>query len=400
MKIKTKVISIALILSVSIIYVSCGQKEVEEQISITNLKIMDVDIISTKTFQAHPLGVDFGRKEIYFRLSSFYDDPHTIGIVDIQTGEIIRSFNVRKGGFETPGDFYNPTYMRFLDNRYFVVDWFFKILAFDNNLTYLYTTMFRDSKLRYFFDFYEKNGEQFFVIGEKKSRPKESICSVEIYKMIEKRNLELHKKILEIRHKSLFYTWPSKRTLFGQLWSSSWGFEKDGKIYFANSAERKYYVYDLNQRNLESVQLNYLKGKKFADDDARRIRYEIFKSGDYFEDLERKYNKEYVDIAYPEELYYFGFYDVGENKLGIAGDLDLEGMSFRLDIIKVDSREYLESLCLPVGGGFFRHLSSGDRGLYLTQVNVDKGIYVWIYDDSEDDLFPFVKLNRFKIIDN
>lgn len=399
MKINMKVISIALILSFLIIYISCGQKEIEEQIKITNLKIKDIDIIETKTFKGCPLGVDFNKEEIYIRTSRYNDDRHVIGVMDTQTGETIRTLNVRRGSFQSPGEFYTATYMQFLDNRYYVVDWFFKILVFDKDFTNLYTTMFKDSKQRYFIDFYEKNGETFFVIGEKEYRLKESICKVNIYKMIENRNLELHKKIYEIRQKSVAYTSNNKRTLKGQLWASNWGFEKDDKIYFGNGAEKKYYVYDLNDYRLDTIQLNYLSGKKFQDSGAKKIRYEIFKSGEFYEDLGKKYNKEYIDVAYPDKIYYSGFYDVGQNKIGIGGDLDLEMMAFRLDIIKVDSREYWGSIWLPIGEGFFRHISDAIRGEYLTFINIDRGLYIWIYYDDEL-LFPDVKLTQFKIIDN
>ncbi|MBL7129763.1 MAG: hypothetical protein ISS16_12390 [Ignavibacteria bacterium] len=396
MKTKTKVLSIVLFLSVSIMLVSCKKQKTEQEINTTNLKIKDTEIIGTKMFKGFFLGADFSRNEMYIRLSKFRDDTHTVGIIDLQTEKIKKTFSLRRGAFEAPGEFSNPTYMQFLDSRYYIVDWFFKIMVFEHELTYLYTTMFRDSKIRYFFDFYKKNGEFFFVIGDRKHGPKESICSVEIYKMIERRNLKLYEKIRKTYHKSLDYSINTKKTLLGELWSSSWGFEKDGKIYSGNGAERKYFVYDLNQKNLESVQLSFLKAKKYTDNDAKKIIYEIYESGEVYENLGRRFNIKYIPTAYPGKIYYFGFYDVGKNKLGIAGDLDLERMSFRLDIIGADSKEYLESIWLPVGHGFLRHLSEGTRGLFLIRINVDKGIYVWV-DNEGEEWDPLVKLTRFKI---
>jgi len=386
------------LLVVIIMMSSCMQKQNSKtQVKDVDFVIKDVEITGTKIFKGRLLGSDFRKNEIYIHLTHQADDPQTIGIVDIQKGEIIKTLSRRKGGWHSPIDFYTPTYMQFLDNRYYVVDWFFKILVFDSELTYLYTTMFRDSKIRYFIDFYRKNSAPFFVIGEKKLGPEKMTCSVDIFKMIENRNLEYEKKISETYHKSVYHTWYTDTMLFTQLWSSSWGFEKEGKILFSNGAEKRYFIYDLNKRKLESVQLNYLRGKKFKDKDAQKIVYEVFKRApDSRAEFAKEIGKKAVkDIAYPGEIYYYGLYDVGENKIGIVGDLDLDRMAFRLDIIEADSKKYKESIWLPAGEGFFIHLKDQTRGLFLTQINVDNGIYVWNDNDEEGE--RYAKLTRFYI---
>jgi hypothetical protein len=71
-------------------------------------------------------------------------------------------------------------------------------------------------------------------------------------------------------------------------------------------------------------------------------------------------------------------------------------MAFRLDIMNAESRDYWGSIWLPVGEGFFRHISSAIRGEYHTFINIDKGIYIWIYHDDED-LYPFIKVTLFNI---
>jgi hypothetical protein len=377
---------------------SCMQKQNgKTQIKDVDFVTKDIEITGTNIFKGILLGSDFRKNEIYIRLTHDADDPQTIGIVDIQKGEIIKTFSRRKGGWHSPIDFFTPTYMQFLDNRYYVVDWFFKIMVFDSELTYLYTTMFRDSKIRYFIDFYHKNGDPFFVIGEKKRGLRKTICRVNIFKMIENRNLEYEKKISETYHKSVFHTWDTPNMLFTQLWSSSWGFEKEGKILFSNGAEERYFIYDLDKMSLESVQLDYLRGKKFKDKDAQKIVYDILKRApDSRARLAKEMGIKTVrDIAYTGKIYYYGLYDVGENKIGIVGDLDLDIMAFRLDIIEADSKKYKESIWLPAGEGFFFHLTDTTRGLFLTQINVDNGVYVW--NDLDEEGERYVKLTRFYI---
>lgn len=357
------------------------------QISKVDLQVKDIEIVSTKMFEGFLLGTDFGRNELYVNLSLYPDDFYSIGIVDMETGNIIKTFKQRKGGFQSSTDLYNPTYMQFLDNRYYLVDWFHKILVFDHKLSYLYTNIFRIS--RYFIDFYKRNGELFFIIGKRRFRPEKCICSVEIYQMIERRRQKFRKKIYETSHKALYYTWDSNKPLYGILWSSNWGFEKDNKIYFGNNNKRQYFVYDLKKENLASVELGYLKGKKYSDKDAITLCMLKCDFTDFHDD-----NTTF--IAHPDKLYYFGFYDVGENKIGIAGGLDIKEMNFRLDIFKADSREYLESIWLPIGHGFLRHLFFNARGLFLTRIDVDRGIFVWLDQEGEDLEFT-VKLTRFKI---
>ncbi|MEA2005203.1 MAG: hypothetical protein U9O50_02950 [Acidobacteriota bacterium] len=87
---------------------------------------------------------------------------------------------------------------------------------------------------------------------------------------------------------------------------------------------------------------------------------------------------------------------MGENKLGIAGNIDLERLAFRLDIIKIDSKEYVESIWLPIGYDFLRTLEENYTGLFQNEINIDKGIFVYTDHEEENDEF-FVKLLRFRI---
>jgi len=384
--VKIWALSLLIVLSITI---SCGKApDSSFKISDVNLHIKDIEIISTKMFEGFLLGTDFDRNELYVQ-SLYPDDFYSIGIIDLETGNVIKTFKRRKGSSQSPTDLYNPAYMQFLDNKYYLVDWFHKILVFDHKLSYLYTNIFHIP--RYFIDFYKRNGKQFFVLGNRRFRPKKTNCLVEIYQMIERRRQKSRKKLYETSHKALYYTWDSKRPLYGVLWSSSWGFEKDGKIYFANSNEKQYFVYDLEKENLAAVELHYLKGKKYSDKDAITLCMSKCYIADFDDD-------NITLKAHPDKLYYFGFYDVGENKIGIAGDLGLEKTNFRLDIFKADSREYLKSIWLPLGHGFLRRLIFNARGLFLTRIDVDKGIYVWMDVEGEVEDFEFtVKLTRFRI---
>ncbi len=390
-------VKILLFLLATSLLVSCEKAiNTTNQINDTDLILNEAEIIETKVYKGILLGVNFDRNEIYVQNSPIGENTYDIEIIDTKEEKTIKTLKLRRGDFQSPTDVYSPSYMQFLNNRYYIIDQFHKILVFDQNLNYLHTRMFKDAKPRYFIDFFYRGGNAFFVIGKKHFGPEESKCSFNIFKIIEKKKMELYKKIHESSHKSNNYTRRTRNVIKGAIWASTWGFEKDGKIYFCNGEEKQYYVYDLDLKNLECIKVDFLKGKKLSNKDAEKIVYDIYKSGDVYEEIKRKHNMTYKFISYPGIIYYFGFYDVGENELGIAGDIDLERLAFRLDIIKIDSKEYVESIWLPIGHAFLRTLDENYTGLFQNEINIDKGIFVYTDYEEENGEF-FVKLLRFRI---
>jgi hypothetical protein len=365
------------------------------QIKNTNLILKEAEIIEVKTYKGSLLGADLNRNEIYILASPTEEDKYNVEIIDMGQGKAINILKLRKEGFQSPTDVYNPSYMQFLNNRYYLIDQFHKVLVFDQDLAYLQTIMLKGAQPRYFIDFFSRGGDVFFGIGEKHFGLKESKCSIEIYRIIEKTKLELYKNIYETSHRSNNYTRQTRNIINGVLWSSSWGFEKLGKIYFGNGAENQYFVYDLNSNNLESIKINFLKGNKFSDKDANKIVNDIYKAGGTYEEIRKRHNLIFKFISYPGIIYYFGFYDVGENKLGFAGDIDLKRMFFRLDIINIDSKDYKESIWLPIGHSFLRMLDENYTGLFQNEINIDKGIFVYTDREEENDE-SIVKLVRFR----
>jgi hypothetical protein len=391
---KTKIL---LFLLATSLLVSCEKSiDTTNQIKDAGLILNEAEIIETKEYKGIFRGVNFDRNEIYIETPPTGENTHKIEIIDIRDNKTLKTIKLRRGEFQSPTDVYSPSYMQFLNKRYYIIDQFHKILVFDQNLNYLYTRMFKSAKNRYFIDFFHRGGNTFFVIGEKHFGPEESKCYFNIFKIIEKKKMELYKKIHETSHKSNNYTRRTRNVIKGAIWPSTWGFEKDGKIYFCNGEEKQYYVYDLDSKNLECIKVDFLKGKRLSNKDAERIIYDIYKSGDMYEEIKKKHNTSFKFISYPGMIYYFGFYDVGENKLGIAGDIDLERLAFRLDIVKIDSKEYVESIWLPIGYDFLRTLDENYTGLFQSEINIDKGIFVYTDYEGENEEF-FVKLLRFRI---
>lgn len=383
---------------------SCKKHDIQHHTKEADLKIHDIDIVEQKMFKGLLIGTEFERNEIYIRLSGGGDllqrgDPfYRIGVIDTETVEIKKVLNVEGGESQSPTGCTNPVYIDYIDNRFYLVDWFYKTMVRDHEFNHLYTNMFKGIAIRYFIDFYKYNGKAFYVAGIRHTGFENNTCSVELQEIGKIGGFKSHKEVYEINHKGLGYTANTKTPLHGELWSSSWGFEKDERVFFCNGAENKYYIYDLNQNNLESIQLNYLIGHKSVDTDSERIINEIYQTREMYEGIEKRYNKKYKFIAHPEKIFIFGFYDVGKNKLGIAGDIDLDKMAFRLDILKSDSGEYLESIWLPIGHGFLRQFAESTRGLFITRINVDKGIYVYMDYPIGEDMEFYMKFFQFEIL--
>ena len=107
--------------------------------------------------------------------------------------------------------------------------------------------------------------------------------------------------------------------------------------------------------------------------------------------------KKYILETYPRPLYHFGILDIGKNKIGIIGDLDIENSKFRLDVLIANTGKYLESINLPFGDGFTQNISTSARGFHHIFVNIDRGYYLWNNVEGED-FDDYAKIMYFKLV--
>ena len=376
--------------------ISCSKKP-ENVIRIGDviIKERELEIKKTKIFEGNLNGVDFERNQFFVNLFTKSNVEHRLGIVDIDKEEIIKTVSLRKGSFQSPTDIFRPSLIQRVDDKYIIVDNFDKIMLFNNDFKLLYSSMF--NHLRYFIDFYEIKDQLFFVIGKWNFIRKGRRYKIELYKFIPEKRIEFIKKLHTGYHKSLWYktesTYKSKRTWYeGAIWPSSSGFEKEGKIYYSRGEENKCYVYDLFNNRTDVFELTYLKSKKFSVEDNKKLGY--YKTTGW-QEKSTKTGIKLKYVTYPDDIYYFGIYDVGENKIGVVGDLDLDKMKFRLDIINMDSFKYIESIWLPIDWGFKRNICCGARGILQSYINIDKGIH--LYTGADEDGEMITKLTKFII---
>lgn len=367
------------------------------QVKFSGFNEKPVEFGRTFKYEGFITGANIERDEVYVQGFSKLERKHIVFVVDILTGQVKKKKLLPYGSHESPTEFFNPSYMQFVGGRYLIIDQYDKIMAYDEQLNYLYTNVFWMHRL--FIDFFEKNGETFFVIGEKKYGLKLKQNDIHLFRFRENNRPVNLEDLHTFTFKSLSYKDRQNRKISynGAPWPSGTGFEKDGKIYFANYDEYQYYLYDINKKEKVVYKLAYLKAKTFSPEDAYKL--EFHNSNGWEKRMFERRRVRNVAEPYPEPLYHFGIYDVGKGKIGVIGDIDLdkEPFEFRLDILDAAAGNYLESIRLPFGDGFEQCITDSARGMHYIFIDVDRCIYIWNNSEGKD-FINYTRITSFKTV--
>ncbi|NIM17951.1 MAG: hypothetical protein GTO45_23100 [Candidatus Aminicenantes bacterium] len=386
-----KQVIFAIIIFSVIILISCSSNTGNPSvIVIDNVKIreIEVDVIDQKMVFGYLRGVNFERSEVYIEGLIPEDNKYVIRLLDVYTGEEKNKIRLQMGDFQSPGDFAMPVYIQFLDEKYFILDGVFKIVVFDNNFNYLFTSMFQQH--RYFLDFYSHGENIYFLLGKKMHLEKEYRCRTELYEVVRNRRPAFARKLHECRHQPAYVRDGRKYYHVGYFWATSWGFEKDGNIFYSDSGENKYYRYNLDTKEKAVFELPFLKAKKYSNEDAEKMSQ--YKDTGWSKKMRRKV----VYIPGSDAIFHFGLYDVGKGKIGIVGEIDADQMRLRLDILGQENGHYNGSIRLPFGKTFIIRNSTEDLGYYYSYFDLDRGIYIW-GDLEGEGLDNAVKITKFEI---
>jgi hypothetical protein len=386
-----KQIILAVIIFSGIILISCNSNQGNPSvIVIDNVKIneIDVDVINKKMVFGYLRGVNFNRSEVFIEELIPEDRKYVIRVLDVHTGEEKNRIRLQMGDFQSPGDFAMSVYIQFLDEKYFILDGLFKIVVFDNNFKYLFTSMFDHH--RYFLDFYSHGENIYFLLGKKMYLEKEYRCRTELYEVVKDRRPAFAGKLHECRHQATYAKDGRKYYHVGYFWTTSWGFEKEGNIFYSDSGENRYYRYNLDTKEKAVFELPFLKAKKYSNEDAEKMSQ--YKDTGWAKKMRRKV----VYIPGPDTIFHFGLYDAGKGKIGIAGEIDTDHMTFRLDILDQENGHYKGSIRLPFGNSFIIRNSTEDLGYCYSYFDLDRGIYIW-GDLEGEGLDNAVKITTFEI---
>ncbi|MDQ1349933.1 MAG: hypothetical protein QG657_234 [Acidobacteriota bacterium] len=368
---------------VSTCHKEADQIKITQQVLFKELNEKSVEIIDTTVEDGYPCGVSFEKGEVYVHATLPVDRKYEIKIIDIDSKKTKRSVYLPMGDFQAPGSFFNPSYIEYLNHRYYIIDQFHKIIAYNENFEYLYTSMFQE--LRRSMDFFSQNNQLFFLIGTMMPARKVTLTRVELYRLEDNKRPEHVRRLDEsLFYLSTFKDYENRKFRHvGALWAGVRVFAKDGNLFYAKNTEDRIYRQDVLTGKTDAIGLSFLRPKTFSDKQANTFRYSH--SSGWQEDFFKKDGIRIVYEAYPEPLFHFGLYDVGVNKIGIIGDLDIVQLTFRLDIIDSGKMEYIESIRLPFGSGLMENIASNARGLLQTYIDIDKGVYVWFSEGDEPE---------------
>ncbi len=385
-----------LIFIVFSLFTACheNKKKVSRIIRFNGLVERKIEVTRSITTEGFLMGVNFDRNEIYTTYISPSTRKHVINIIDIDTGNIKKGIEYEYGTFDSPTSFFNPTNIHYYNRRYLIIDQFHKIFVFNEQLEYQFTNMF--VKPRYFIDFYALDNNMFFVIGERITGANVHQNTVQLYRFLDHNRPEFARDLAVFQYKALgVLNRRQPDTIYsGYFWPSGMGFEKQGKIYYSDMLTNTYYSYDVLNGKTDSFELSYLKPRKYSNDEATRLG--LYESNGWQKNMMDRFKTRVIHVSYPEPLYYYGIHDIGNNKIGIVGDIESKNYKFRLDIIDIKTARYIESVWMPSGAGFRNNLGDNAKGGGQSFINVDKGIYVF-YDEIGDEFIDSSVITFFKI---
>jgi hypothetical protein len=386
-------IVLLLLMAGIIIFYNACQKDAPSQnaIEFHGLKVKEIET-NEKMIEGFPTGIDFDRKILFVESTLQAKRKFLIKLIDWNSFEIKNSIELPAGDYQSPTEYFNPVHIEFIDNRYYVVDQFEKIVVYDKKFNHLYSSMYH--QLRFFIDIFKHNNQVFFTVGTKTTH-KKTACRTKLFQLEEnKKPIERQNISKVIEFLSFWNKDSTKRYYVGYFWPALHGFEKNGCIYYAVGNTQDLYVYDLNSAKMKVYALIHLKPKIFKNEDAHTLGYH--NTNGWEEKLFKKFGDKVIYEAYPDNVFHFGIYDIGREKIGVAADVNIENMTFRLDVIDIKHWEYKESIWLPMNYGFKKTLATNYRGLVKGYINIDEGIYIHLDTVGED--FDFVaKIKKFKI---
>lgn len=391
----SKIKSLSIIASILILISmpSC-QKDVsirEDFKAGSGLQINEIEM-EEHIVEGFPIGADFERGMAYIKSILRSKRSFLIKIIDIESLNASKNVELPAGDFQSPTEYFSPVHVEFIDNRYYVVDQFEKIVVYDHDFNHLYSSMYH--QLRFFIDLFEYDSQMFFLVGAKDILNTVR-CRVKLYRLIQdKKPIETMILSPQVDTLSIYNKFTDDIYIVGYFWPSVHGFEKDGCIYYGTGNNKDIAIYNLQSKKKEIYSLSYLKSKKYENKDAVKLGYH--NSDGWEEKHYKQFGVKVIYEAYPHEMYHFGIFDIGAGKIGVVADINLDNMKFRLDIINIHSREYKKSIWLPMNYGFKNMLSTHYRGLSKGYINVDKGIYI-CHDTVGEDFDHVVKVIKFKV---
>jgi hypothetical protein len=328
--------------------------------------------------------------------STVKDKTFLLSVINKENGRIEKKVQLNKADFLSEADvdnnspvYYPPSYIRYLDNRYYIAGRLSKLVTLDRNFNPLYASMFQRS--RYFISIFKRDGYENFAAGERKETPGGMQMSISLYRLFKYKKIRKERTIFETvvpgNFASFYPEGVYEKTMPAfKILPALFGFVKNGKFYYSTGAENKIGIYHLDTGKTTIVELAHLKGRIYTKDEVKKVKMYKLPPG-------LKKSKYYGGPPFAGKIFHLGLIDAGKDKIGIIGDLDIEKMVFRLDIINAVTLDYIDSPGFPCGKSFLQGLERRPA-LFPIFVDYDKKLYIWGDWQGEKPDF-IVKFSRF-----
>lgn len=328
--------------------------------------------------------------------STANDKTFLLSVINKENGKIEKNVRLNKADFVSEADvdnnspvYYPPSYIRCLDNYYYAAGRLSKMVTLDRDFNPLYTSEFQ--RPRYFISIFKRDGNVKFAAGERKETPGGMQMSISLYRLFKYKKIKKDRTIFETlvpgNFASFYPEGVYEKTMPAfKILPALFGFVKNGKLYYSTGAENKIGIYHLDTGKTTVVELAHLKGRIYTKDEVEKVKMYKVPPG-------LKKSKYFGGPPFAGKIFHLGLIDAGEDKIGIIGDLDIEKMVFRLDILNAATLDYIDSPGFPCGKSFLQGLERRPA-LFPVFVDYDKKIYIWGDWQGEKPDF-IVKFSRF-----
>ncbi|MFC2155617.1 hypothetical protein ACFLRB_03905 [Acidobacteriota bacterium] len=374
------------------------KKKILKQSEIVNLK--DITITGSKVYDQSYVGFCNMAGEFY-TCNYLYDiDNSKIAVMirDTLTGKVKKELIITRGDSQSPSMVEEKVFWaKRINDKYILYDKN-KFLVYDLNCNWLYSS-FLQKKLNVV-DYDLKDGE-IKLIGSYEWLDQKNLITNHHVSVFSLNRLKRSEEDYQIdsfttqfhhlwvnrdeNHLNIFHFFP-KLTLFTQ---------NNNTFYMLNSI-KKCYVYNNRTKEYRVLDLSYLELLEYSPDEV----LDIAKLSGTFEVFRKlnagtKHNYKFNFVQHPCATFSFFILDAGENKLGIAADLDPKVKKIRVDFFKAIEGEYSYSLNLPLPRELLKRLGMESSLFSPVYVNLDLGIY--IYNDFDPDGNDIVKYIKFTV---
>jgi hypothetical protein len=382
--------------------ISCKKKSgdslpVDIHIQANSLVEYEAEITQDKTIDEGVGGWNLAANEIYAGGLDEKIREYYYNVLDIDTLAVKRTLHLPIGDRKSPNCFYSPGFFKYVDGNYFVVDKYDKLVVYDRDFRYLYASMYY--QLRDFIDIFKWDNRVMFVIGTKEIKQKNRGSEIQVFTVPEGKRPEKIDTLTYFEYINFLTKGSQKHQYRAPIAPNTFGFEKDGKVYFNDPMNNAFRVYDLQTKKITKIELSFLKTKKFADKQVSQFAYQF---GDRLEaDLKKDLGLKIEYKAYPDDRYYFALFDVGKDRIGFVGDIAFDPLyKYRLDVIDCKTFKYIESIWLPIGTGFYYFMNELNSGNATNFHDLDKGVFIWgdyIENKEEEEREYMTHISRFKL---